>query len=85
MHDDYELNLHELDKKDGSFIAHHYNIQKLCIGLYEVYHNLSQTIFSELFSYYGPIICSLYIYIYIYIHIYVYIYMYVYICISIYI
>ena len=36
-------------EKDNSFTVHHYNIQTLCIELYKVYSNLSQTIFNELF------------------------------------
>ena len=50
VHDDYELTFDELLEKDGSFTIHHYNIQTLCIELYKVYHNLSQTIFSKLIS-----------------------------------
>ena len=50
VHDDYELTFDELLEKDGSFTIHRYNIQTLYIELYKVYHNLSQTIFSELFS-----------------------------------
>ena len=49
-YDDYDLNFDKLLEKDGSFTIHHYNIQTLCIELYKVYHNLSQTIFSELFA-----------------------------------
>ena len=36
-------------EKDGSFTVHHYNIQALCIELYKVYHNIAETIFSDLF------------------------------------
>ena len=50
MYDDYELNFDELLQKDGSFIIHHYNIQTLCITSCKWYHNLSKTIFSELFT-----------------------------------
>ena len=50
IYDDYELNLEELLEKDRSFTIHHYNIQMLCIKLYKVYHNLSETIFSDLFT-----------------------------------
>ena len=50
IYDDYELNLEELLEKDRSFTKHHYNIQMLCIKLYKVYHNLSETIFSDLFT-----------------------------------
>ena len=49
-YDDYDLNFDKLLEKDGSFTIHHYNIQTLCIELYKVYRNLSQTIFSELFA-----------------------------------
>ena len=31
--------------------GHHYNIQILCIEPYKVYHNIAQTIFSDLFIY----------------------------------
>ena len=48
-YDDSELTTEELFEKDGSFTIHHCNIQTLCIELYKVYHNLSQTIFSNLF------------------------------------
>ena len=48
-YDDSELTTEELLEKDGSFTIHHCNIQTLCIELYKVYHNLSQTIFSNLF------------------------------------
>ena len=50
VYHDYELTFDELLEKDGSFIIHHYNIQTLCTELYKVYHNLSQSIFSELFT-----------------------------------
>ena len=49
IYDDYELTFEELLEKDGSFTIHHSNIQMLCIELYEIYHNLSQTIFGDLF------------------------------------
>ena len=47
---DYELTFEELLEIDESFTIHHCNIQMLCIELYKVCHNLSQTIFSVLFS-----------------------------------
>ena len=47
-YDDYELTFEKLVVKDGSFTIHHYDIQMLCIELYKVYHNLSQTILNEL-------------------------------------
>ena len=47
--DDYTSTFDELLEKDHSFTVHHYNIQTLCIKLYKVYNNLSETIFSELF------------------------------------
>ena len=50
VHDDYELNFEELLEKDGSITIHHYNLQTLYIELNKIYHNLSQTIFSELFK-----------------------------------
>ena len=51
VYDDYTLMFDELvKKKNNSFTVHHYNIQTLCIELYKVYNNLSQTIFSELFG-----------------------------------
>ena len=50
IYDDYELTFQELLQKDGSFTFYHYNIQTLCTELYKVYHNLSQTIFSGLFT-----------------------------------
>ena len=50
VYDDYTLMFDELVKKSNSFAVHHYNIQTLCIELYKVYNNLSQTIFSELFG-----------------------------------
>ena len=49
VYDDYELPLEKLLEKDGSFTVHYYNIQTLCIELYKVYHNIAQTIFSDLF------------------------------------
>ena len=49
IYDDYELTFEELLKKDGSFTIHHSNIRTLSTELYKVYHNLSQTIFSDLF------------------------------------
>ena len=36
-------------EKDNLFTVHHCNIQTLCVELYKVYNDLSQTIFSELF------------------------------------
>ena len=50
IYDDYELTFEELLEKDGRFIIHCYNIQTLCIELCKVCHNLSQTIFSDLFT-----------------------------------
>ena len=50
IYDDYELTFQELLQKDGSFTIYHYNIQTLCTELYKVYHNPSQTIFSDLFT-----------------------------------
>ena len=49
-YDDYELTFEELLQKDESCTIYHYNIQTLCTELYKVYHNLSQTIFSNLFT-----------------------------------
>ena len=49
-YDDYELTFEELLEKDRSFTINHYNIQTLCTQLYKVYHNLSETIFSDLFT-----------------------------------
>ena len=49
MYDDYTSTFEELLEKGNSFTVHHYNIQTLCIELYKIYNNLSQTIFSELF------------------------------------
>ena len=56
MKDDYELTFDEILEKDGSFPIHHYNVKTLCTELYKVYHNLSQTIFSETIV---PITCDL--------------------------
>ena len=50
VYDDYSSSFAELLKVDNSFTIHHYNIQTLCIELYKVYNNLSQTVFSELFT-----------------------------------
>ena len=47
---DYELTFEELLEKEGSFTVHHYNIQTLCIELCKVCYDLSQTIFSDLFT-----------------------------------
>ena len=50
VYDDYLSSFDELLELDNSFTVHHYNIQTLCIELYKVYNNLSQTVFSELFT-----------------------------------
>ena len=50
VYDDYSSSFDVLLKQDKSFTIHHYNIQTLCIELYKVYNNLSQTVFSELFT-----------------------------------
>ena len=49
VYDDCTSTFDQLLEKDNSFTVHHYNIQALCIQLYKVYNNLSQTIFSEFF------------------------------------
>ena len=49
VYDDYELLFEKLLEKDGLFTVHYYNIQTLCIELCKVYHNIAQTIFSDLF------------------------------------
>ena len=36
-------------EKGDSFIVHHYNIQTLSTELYKGYHNIAQTVFSDLF------------------------------------
>ena len=46
---DYELPFEKLLEKDGSFTVHYYNVQTLCIELYNVYHNIAQAIFSDIF------------------------------------
>ena len=50
IYNNYELTFEELLDKDGSFCVHHFNIQTLAIELYEVYNNLSESIFSDLFT-----------------------------------
>ena len=50
VYDDYSSSFDVLLKQDKSFTIHHYIIQTLCIELYKVYNNLSQTVFSELFT-----------------------------------
>ena len=50
IYSNYELIFEELLDKDGSFCVHHYNIQTLAIELYKVYNNLSESIFSDLFT-----------------------------------
>ena len=47
---DYKLTFNELSQKDRPFTIHRYNIQTLCTELHKVYHNLSQTIFRNLFA-----------------------------------
>ena len=49
VYDDYRSTFEELLEKDNSLSVHHYNIQTLCSELYKVYHNISQTVFSDLF------------------------------------
>ena len=49
VYDDYSSSFDVLLKQDKSFY-NHYNIPTLCIELYKVYNNLSQTVFSELFT-----------------------------------
>ena len=49
VYDDYRSTFEELLEKDNSFSVHHYNIQTLCVELYKVYSNISQTVFSDLF------------------------------------
>ena len=50
IYSDYESTFEGLLTKDGSFTAHHCNIQTLAIELYKVYNNISQAIFGELFT-----------------------------------
>ena len=50
IYGDYELTFEEILEKDESITIHHYNIQTRCIELYNVYNNLSQTIFRDLFT-----------------------------------
>ena len=49
VYDDYELHFEKLLEKDVLFTARHYTIQTLCIELYKIYHNIAQTMFSDLF------------------------------------
>ena len=51
VYNDYEFPFEKHLEKDGSFTGHHYNIQILCIEPYKVYHNIAQTISSDLFIY----------------------------------
>ena len=50
VYDNYVLILGELLEKNGSFTIHHYNIQTSCTEFHKLYHNLSQTTFSEFFT-----------------------------------
>ena len=50
VYGDYGSTFEELLEKDNSFSVHHYNIQTLCIELYKVFTEQSQTIFSDLFE-----------------------------------
>ena len=50
VYDNCRLTSDKFLEQDGSFTIHHYNIQIFCIKLYKVYLNLSQTIFSDLFT-----------------------------------
>ena len=50
VYNDYEFKFEDLLTKNGTFTAHHYNIQTLQIELCKVYNNLSQTIFGEFFT-----------------------------------
>ena len=50
VYGDYGSTFEELLEKDNSFTVHHCNIQTLCIELYNVFTEQSQTIFSDLFE-----------------------------------
>ena len=50
IYSDYESTFEGLLTKDGSFTAHHCNIQTLAIELYKVYNNISQAILEELLT-----------------------------------
>ena len=50
IYSDYESTVEGLLTKDGSFTAHHCNIQTLAIELYKVYNHISQVILGELFT-----------------------------------
>ena len=50
IYNNYELTFEEFFEKNGSFTIHRDNIQTLFIELYKIYHNPSQTIFSDLFT-----------------------------------
>ena len=46
----YELTFEELSEIDGSFTICHYNFQMPYVELYKLYQNLSEIIFSDLFT-----------------------------------
>ena len=46
------LNFHDLLTRDKSFCIHHRNLQKLATEMYKVKHNISTTLFQELFPRY---------------------------------
>ena len=50
VYDHYSSSFDVLLKQDKSFTIHHYKIQILCIELYKICNNLSQTVFTELFT-----------------------------------
>ena len=45
----YELPFDELLEKDESFNVNHYTIQTISIEMFEVFNNLSKTVFCDLF------------------------------------